>query len=139
LNAIAGVGMISVGTIGSTAIGTIQDADFNRRVQVALPDEHDQLVATKQGLFNKYEYVDKSKYQSAEIDSVKEEQLEQLEAEAKQRALTQIAILPAIMCVCYLALIAYFRSRGGYQAQVLTGHAAQDEKFTGGIKGPVEA
>jgi MFS family permease len=139
LNAIAGVGMISVGTIGSTAIGTIQDADFNRNVQAAMPEEHARLVATKQGLFNKYEYVNKAKYQSAEIDPVKEEQLEQLEAEAKQRALTQIAILPAIMCVCYLALIAYFRSRGGYQAQVLTGHAAHDEKFTGGIKGPVEA
>jgi hypothetical protein len=139
LNAIAGVGMISVGTIGSTAIGTIQDADFNRRVQAAMPEEHAQLVATKQGLFNEYEYVNKAKYQSAEIDTVKEEQLEELEAAAKQRALTQIAILPAIMCVCYLALIAYFRTRGGYQAEVLTGHAAHDEKFTGGVKGPVEA
>ena len=42
------------------------------------------------------------------------------------------------MCVCYLGLIVYFKSRGGYQAEVLTGHAAKDEKYTGGVPGPVE-
>jgi MFS family permease len=139
LNAIAGVGMISVGTIGSTAIGTLQDANFNHAVQQALPDDYDKLVATKQGLFSKYQYVDKTKYGDAEIDPAKEEQLKQLESAAKQKALTRIAILPAIMCACYLLLIGYFRARGGYKAEVLTGHAAKDEKFTGGVPGPVEA
>jgi hypothetical protein len=56
----------------------------------------------------------------------------------KQKDLSKIAVLPAIMFVCYLALIVYFKSRGGYQAQVLTGHAANDEKFTGGTIGPGE-
>jgi len=42
------------------------------------------------------------------------------------------------MFLCYLALIFYFRTKGGYQAQVLTGHAAEDEKFTGGVPGAVE-
>jgi MFS family permease len=139
LNAIAGVGMISVGTIGSTAIGTVQDADFNRAVQQALPEDHSKLVATKQGLFSEYQYVDKTKYTDAEFDPAKAEQLAQLESAAKQKALTRIAILPAIMCVCYLLLIGYFRARGGYKAEVLTGHAAKDEKFTGGVPGPVEA
>jgi hypothetical protein len=139
LNAIAGVGMISVGTIGSTAIGTVQDADFNRAVQQALPEDHSKLVATKQGLFSEYQYVDKTKYTDAEFDPAKAEQLAQLESAAKQKALTRIAILPAIMCVCYLLLIGYFRARGGYKAEVLTGHAAKDEKFTGGVTGPVEA
>jgi MFS family permease len=139
LNAIAGVGMISVGTIGSTAIGTLQDANFNQSVQQALPEDYDSLVATKQGLFSEYQYVDKSKYGAAELDPEKEEQLKQLESAAKQKALTRIAILPAIMCVCYLLLIAYFRAKGGYKAEVLTGHGARDEKFTGGVTGPVEA
>jgi len=57
---------------------------------------------------------------------------------AKQGALAKIAILPAIMLLCYLALIFYFRSKGGYQAEVLAGHAADDEEFTGGVEGPVE-
>jgi len=44
------------------------------------------------------------------------------------------------MLLCYLGLIVYFRSRGGYKAHILTGHGAHpDEKFTGGVQGPVEA
>jgi MFS family permease len=60
-----------------------------------------------------------------------------VQRESKQAALGQIAILPAIMLACYLALIFYFRSKGGYQAEVLVGHAADDERFTGGVKGPI--
>ena len=35
-----------------------------------------------------------------------------------------------------MILIVYFKSRGGYQAEVLVGHAADYEKFTGGSAGP---
>jgi hypothetical protein len=42
------------------------------------------------------------------------------------------------MAVGYLLLIGYFRLRGGYTAEVLVGHAAEDEKFTGGVEGPIE-
>ena len=39
---------------------------------------------------------------------------------AKKNALATVAIFPAIMLICYLILIYYFRSRGGYKAEVLT-------------------
>ena len=42
------------------------------------------------------------------------------------------------MFLCYLGLIVYFMGRGGYKAEVLTGHKAEDEKFTGGVEAPVE-
>ena len=35
--------------------------------------------------------------------------------------------------------LATYAARGGYQAQVLTGHSANDEKFTGGVQGAIEA
>ena len=54
-------------------------------------------------------------------------------------ALKNMALFPGIMLGGYLILIAYFRARGGYAAQVLTGHAAEDKKFTGGVAGAVEA
>jgi hypothetical protein len=141
LNAISGVGMISVGTIGMTAIGTVQDADFNRAVQRALPEAHDQLVKTKPGLFSDYEYIDKSKLgdPNIQLSADQRDELKTLESTTKQRALEKIAVLPVVMCVCYLILITYFRSRGGYRAEVLTGHKAKDERFTGGTIGPVEA
>jgi len=53
-------------------------------------------------------------------------------------ALTLTAAVPVTMALCYLFLIFYFRARGGYTAQVLVGHAARDEQFTGGVAGPAE-
>ena len=48
------------------------------------------------------------------------------------------ALVPALMAIGYLILVVYFRTQGGYSAQVLTGHGADDEKYTGGVEGPVE-
>ncbi len=53
-------------------------------------------------------------------------------------ALTYTAVVPAMMAIGYLILILYFWSQGGYQAQVLLGHKANDEQFTGGVEGPAE-
>lgn len=138
LNAISGVGMIAVGTIGGPAIGTLQDMDLNRAVAQAVPGIHSALVDDKKGLFTEYQYIDKAKIATAGLTDEQANQLTSIESETKQHALAKIAVLPVIMCVCYLGLILYFKSRGGYQAQVLAGHAAEDEKFTGGTPGPGE-
>jgi MFS family permease len=53
-------------------------------------------------------------------------------------ALTWTAFVPAAMALGYLLLIFYFRLRGGYTAEVLVGHRARDEEFTGGTEGPGE-
>jgi MFS family permease len=56
-----------------------------------------------------------------------------------KQALTWTSVVPAIMALCFLLLIFYFRSRGGYVAQVLVCHAVtDDEEFTGGTVGPGE-
>lgn len=136
LNAISGVGMIAIGTLGATYIGTIQDKDFNQAVIAQDSSAHDAVAATKQGLFSEYEYVDKTKY--AELSGEQQEKLAAIERETKQHALAKIAYLPAIMFFCYVGLIVYYRSQGGYRAVVLTGHGADDEKFTGGTEGPGE-
>ncbi len=75
----------------------------------------------------------------AEYDKARQEleTIRTVERESKQAALAKIAILPCIMFVCYVLLILYFRAKGGYKAEVLTGHAAVDEQFTGGMAGPV--
>jgi MFS family permease len=55
-----------------------------------------------------------------------------------KQALTWTAYIPAAMAVGYLLLVFYFLIVGGYKAEVLIGHAAQDEEFTGGTEGPGE-
>jgi hypothetical protein len=49
-------------------------------------------------------------------------------------ALKVTAIVPAVMAVCYLLLIGYFKSIGGYKPVEIDG-----EKLTGGVEGPMEA
>ncbi|HVS37445.1 MAG TPA: hypothetical protein VMS17_17920, partial [Gemmataceae bacterium] len=53
-------------------------------------------------------------------------------------ALSWTAAVPACMAFGFLILILYFWSRGGYQAQVLLEHKAQDEEYTGGVEGPAD-
>lgn len=55
-----------------------------------------------------------------------------------KRALEVTAVVPAAMAIGYLLLLLYFLAKGGYKAEVLVGHAANDEKFTGGTQGPGE-
>ena len=140
LNAISGVGMIAVGTLGGPAIGTLQDVDFNRAVaEQAAPTSMPQVADTKEGLFSEYEYVDKAKFDAAgsptaqrtELASHRKRDQAARPGEDRRAAGDHVRLLPgADRCTS--------KSRGGYQAEVLTGHAAEDEKFTGGTLGPGE-
>jgi hypothetical protein len=136
LNAIAGVGMLSVGVLGGPAIGTMQDRAFVEKIKVKDPALHDRIVTEKPGIFGVNPALDQTKKPS--LSAAEAQVVDSLVVESKQGTLAKIAVLPAIMFGCYLILIAYYRSKGGYQAQVLTGHAAQDERFTGGLKAPIE-
>jgi hypothetical protein len=65
-------------------------------------------------------------------------QVKEAQLKGGKQALTWTAIVPAVMALCYILLIIYFRARGGYVAEVLVGHGAKDEEFTGGTEGPGE-
>ncbi len=136
INAISGVGMIAIGTIGGPAIGTLQDHTLNAAVAQELPAAHAQITHEEKGLFSPYEAIDRTKL--VNLSQADQAKIDAIQQGTKQHALAKIAVLPAIMCCCYLLLIAYFKSRGGYQAEVLAGHAAVDERFTGGTMGPGE-
>lgn len=62
------------------------------------------------------------------------EPVEKATLHGSRMALKLTAAVPAIMAVCYLILIVYFRSIGGYKPVHMDG-----EKMTGGVQGPMEA
>lgn len=136
LNAISGIGMISIGTLGAPAIGNLQDRDVNAAVAEQMPAVHAEIAKEQDGLFFKYQALDKTAREK--LTDAQRKEIDVLESKVKQQTLAKIAVLPVIMCVCYLILIAYFKARGGYKAEVLVGHAAEDEKFTGGTMGSGE-
>jgi hypothetical protein len=156
LNAISGIGMLAVGTLGFPYIGILQTQSAQQAIV-----EAESLHAKVPGLVQNGEVqplTEKTIYEVMTYEAIDDAKLESLLAEvpegeraavtaevkevrdnSTQRALAAMAAFPTFMLICYLILIAYFRAKGGYQAQVLTGHEAKDEEFTGGVPAAMEA
>jgi hypothetical protein len=114
INAIAGVGMISVGVLGGPFLGTLQDASLDTNLQKASPALHAAVAEPAQQKFGfDFQPLDKTRIEA--LPAPDKAQVEQVVAETNQTVLAKIAILPAIMFLCYISLGLYFRQRGGYQ------------------------
>jgi len=135
LNAIAGIGMLAVGTLGFPYIGALQerrqiDAVVESQAAQQVPSliANGELAAVERRAI--YEII----HYPAINDGKLSEKLGQLEAEqaatvageirhvrerANQRALANMALFPAIMLLAYIGLWLYFKSTGGYKAHVL--------------------
>jgi hypothetical protein len=119
LNAIGGMGMLSVGVIGAVFLGNIQDKQIDRELFLQSPGIHQKVVAEeKSSVFGKYSPLDQDKI--ASLGSDEKLVVDTIKASAKKNALLTVAIFPAIMLACYLILILYFRAKGGYKAEELT-------------------
>ena len=114
INAIAGVGMISVGVLGGPLLGSIQDRALDTRLREQAPAVHDAVAGDPQSAYlMTYRPVDR-----ARVEALPEDQRKVVEAITtvnSQRTLATFAILPAIMFFCYIGLILYFRAKGGYK------------------------
>jgi len=114
INAIGGMGALSVGVIGAVFLGNIQDRQIDRELLAQHPALHAQVAAQERvSVFGKYQPVDKEKV--AALDEGEQEIVAETTAAAKKNALMTVAIFPAIMLVCYIVLILYFRAKGGYR------------------------
>jgi MFS family permease len=132
LNAISGIGMLAVGTLGFPYIGTLQ-ADkaihavaSNEEIIKKLPDlvKDGQLTVVENKSI--YEIIDYKAISDKKLDgllkTLPEVERAQVKADidatignSKQGALANMAIFPAIMLAGYITLIVYFQSRGGYK------------------------
>ncbi len=119
LNAIGGMGMLSVGVIGVAFLGNIQDKEIDRELLSQNPAVHAEVVGgEKVSVFGTYRPLDQEKI--AALGDEEKSVIATITDAAKKNALATVAIFPAIMLICYLGLIYYFKSRGGYKAEVLT-------------------
>jgi len=120
LNAIAGIGMLTVGIIGGPLIGQMQEDSARAALDAKKPGVYKDISKEDSYFLSKYQAVDEDKLeilppkQRAEVDSIVKT--------AKQRALAKVTVFPLFMLVCYLALIFYFRSRGGYKPSAASDH-----------------
>ncbi|MDP7266899.1 MAG: MFS transporter [Pirellulales bacterium] len=140
LNAISGIGMLAVGTLGFPYIGALQ-ADkvnaaivSNEAVAAELPGlvENGELTVLEDKSI--YEVIHYKPISQEKLDTLLkelpgdkrelvEEDIDEIRNESKQGALATMAIFPAIMLIAYLILILYFKARGGYKVQELAAEA----------------
>ncbi len=118
LNAVAGVGMLAAGIVGGPFLGYIQDTQVGKEITVYDQSHGTQLhtayvTQTKVGVFGEYVSLDHNKVESApETDKTP---IHEIQGGAKKSALATVAMFPILMMLCYIGLILYFRSKGGYK------------------------
>jgi len=113
LSAMAGVGMISVGVLGNPLLGTIQDHFLDRRLAADDPALHASITAPPQNKYGlSFRPLDKAKIQR--LPERQKAEVERIRTINNQATLAKVAVLPAVMFVCYLSLVLYFKSKGGY-------------------------
>jgi hypothetical protein len=118
LNAVAGVGMLAAGIVGGPFLGYIQDTQVGKEIAAYDQSHSTQLhtayvTQTKVGVFGEYVSLDHNKVESApETDKAP---IHEIQGGAKKSALATVAMFPILMMLCYVGLILYFRSKGGYR------------------------
>ena len=126
INTIAGVGMLSVGIVGAVFMGKIQDSAIDRDLAAYDQKNNTQFHAAlvteeKTSIFGKYMTVNQEKLKAESEENQKI--VKDVSMLASKGALRTVAIFPCIMLVCYIILIGYFQSQGGYKPIHLDGDA----------------
>ncbi len=118
LNGVAAVGMLGVGIVGASFLGNIQDTAIDKNVaaydEVNNTELHDTYVTDeKRGVFGSYFGLNGEKMEEAPAED--KDTITGIINKAKKAALSTVALFPIFMMLCYIALILYFRSKGGYK------------------------
>ncbi len=118
LNVVTATGMITVGIVGAVFLGFVQDKEIDKTLyaydeinQTSLYQEYTQ---EKESIFGTYTALN-----PASLDAAPEEDqqiVESIELNAKKGALKTVAILPALMTICFILLYIHFKRKGGYRA-----------------------
>ncbi len=113
LNAIAGIGMLTVGIVGGPLIGVMQESGAQASLERELPGIYETVSTPGDYFLGSYTAVDQGKVDALPADQ--SDKVTKVVTQAKQGALASMTIFPLIMLACYIGLILYFRSRGGYK------------------------
>jgi len=137
LNAVSGIGMLTVGMLGAPIIGAFQSNSQIDELQASqelaqiapaslLTEGKFLLPLEEETIYSIIDYktIDSSEFNKALTNAEDKDKMVSLVGDLKtkgtQRALAKVIIFPVIMLICYLILIFYFRTKGGYRPIELT-------------------
>ncbi len=119
LNAIAGIGMLTVGIIGGPLIGKMQEDSAVAALTEKKADVVESVTRDDKYILGGYTAVDADKV--AALPEAESAEVGEIVKSAKQSALAKVTIMPMFMLACYIGLILFFKSRGGYKAVEIGG------------------
>jgi MFS family permease len=118
LNSMGGIGMLAVGVLGFPFIGYLQESTATKELQARNPAVYQQVTTTKSWVLSpvlgNYTAIDPEQKNNVQTPDGKEA-LKASETASQFSALGKMAMFPGFMLCCYLVLIFYFKSRGGYK------------------------
>lgn len=114
LNAMGGIGMLAVGILGFPFIGYLQESSATHKLAASNPAIYQTVTVEKDYLLGAYQAIDPVKSAAVTEEKAKEA-IAAATTTGQFSALGKMAFFPAFMLAGYLALIFYFKSRGGYK------------------------
>ncbi|HTB84351.1 MAG TPA: MFS transporter [Candidatus Sulfotelmatobacter sp.] len=118
LNAMGGIGMLAVGILGAPFLGYMQETSTTQQLRATDSALYEQVKVQHTYLLGAYEAIDPVK-SAAVTDDKSLAELKSATTAGQFTALGKMAMFPAFTFACYLALLLYFKSRGGYKPVTL--------------------
>ena len=134
LNAIAGIGMLTVGIIGGPLIGKMQEDSAKNALE---PATYEKISKEDSYILGKYTAVDANKVSELGEEAAKETN-EKIKV-AKQGALANVTIFPIAMLIAYISLFLYFKKRGGYKTVEIAGGGGEESGAGGSESGEAQS
>ena len=116
------IGMLAVGILGAPFIGYLQETSATRQLEATHPALYQTETVEKTCLLGRYQAIDPLK-SAAVTDPAAQAAIKEATTTGQFSALGKMALFPTFMLACYLSLMFYFKSRGGYKP-VQIGEAA---------------
>lgn len=136
IGAMGGIGMLSAGLLGGPGIGYNQDYAASKDLRQKAPAVYEAYKSETKNrflFFPQIQGLDGSKVgairnKSVDTRTPEETQVHDADLHGGRTALKTTAALPTTMAVCYLLLILYFKSKGGYKQVHISGsgHGAKE-------------
>ena len=114
LNAMGGIGMLAVGILGFPFIGYLQESTATAKLRSSDTAVFESVTTQKAYLLGDYQAIDPAK-SATMTEPAAQEAIRTAKTAGQFSALGKMAVFPAFMLVCYLALVAYFKTKGGYK------------------------
>ena len=117
--------------------GYIQDTKDIRDLDQANPALYQKVIGkNKPSVYGDYRAIDELKVKT--LPAADQKQIEVIQDASKRNVLVVTAIFPCVMLVCYLGLVAYFNSKGGYKPKIIISDKEEGLLMTGGAEGPAD-